>query len=70
MRFSIPFVEYKDKLYTVERQIKESSLSINENSSVNDLIEYFRCDKILKKDGFYFFCKEVMDTEIIIDNDD
>lgn len=69
MRFSIPFVEFKDKLYTVERQIKESSLSLDENSSINDLIEYFGCDKILKKEGFYFFCKEVTDVEIISEDD-
>lgn len=50
-------VYYNDKAYIVVRTIKESSKPI-----LNDFKEHLNCDTVLRKDGSYYFCRQVIDV--------
>lgn len=56
-------VNYNDNTYVVVRVVKESSLPI-----LASWKQRYDCDTVLKKDGYYYFCRLVKEAEVI-DND-
>ena len=54
--FRYPKIEFNGKLFLVLKRIRESN-----NPILDVWKEHLKADIILRKDGFYFFCEEVMD---------
>ena len=56
--FRYPKVEFNGKLFLVLKRIRESN-----NPILDVWKEHLKADIILRKDGFYYFCEEVMEIE-------
>ena len=56
--FRYPKVEFNGKLFLVLKRIRESN-----NPILDVWKEHLKADIILRKDGFYYFCEEVMEVE-------
>jgi len=56
--FRYPKIEFNGKLFLVLKKIRESS-----NPILDVWKEHLKADIILRKDGFYYFCEEVMEIE-------
>lgn len=56
------FIEIENMLYQIVRVIKES-----ENPIVDALKEYLVADRVFRKEGNYYFVREVPEAEIVID---
>lgn len=52
------FLQFEDKLYTLQRIIYESH-----NPNIATWREHLRSDKVLKKEGMIYFLAEVTDME-------
>lgn len=50
-------VSFNDKMYVVVRTIK-----VNNNPIIETWKEHLHCDTVLKKDGYYYFCRVVTDV--------
>jgi len=53
----VEYINYSDKLFTVERKIKEHHLK--QNIDLSPLKILWHCDTILKKDHLFYFCNEI-----------
>ena len=49
-----------NKAYQLVRVLKEDQLK---NSDTDILRRYFRCDKVLRKQGLLYFCRTIEDIE-------
>jgi hypothetical protein len=58
--FGRSYVYHNDMMFYVVRVIRESHKPIVETWK-----EHLQCDTVLKKEGFYYFCQKVHDTEVI-----
>ena len=47
-------------MFSLYRQIKETP-KINGNTEL--LKQYWHCDTVLKKDGMFYFCNEILSIE-------
>lgn len=62
MPFGFQTVEYKDKLYKVQRLIKE-----DHKPNIDVWKEHLMSDLVLKKEGTFYFLELIADVEYIID---
>ena len=53
-------LNFQDRMFLCKRKIRESQQPIIETWKI-----YLNCDVILKKDGWFFFCQEIKDAEIV-----
>lgn len=60
MPFGFQTVEYKDKLYKIQRLIKESH-----NPIIDTWKTHLNSDLVLKKEGLYYFLELIADVEYI-----
>jgi len=54
--FRYPKVQFNGKIFLVLRKIRETH-----NPIIDSWKEHLNADIVLRKDGFYFFCEEVME---------
>lgn len=52
-------IQFEDKLYNVKRRVRESH-----NPILDAWKKLTRTDKVLRKDGFFWFVEEIEDVEI------
>lgn len=57
------YLEYNNNLYSIIRTIKESSKPI-----IDDWKEHLQADLVLKKDGLFYFLKEIQEAQIELDS--
>ena len=58
--FGKAYIYHNDNMFYVMRLIKETSEPI-----VSVWKEHLQCDTVLKKDGYYYFCRKVDEPEVI-----
>lgn len=59
------FINSGDSLYLVHRKIKVSTLEKLNNDQINELNDFYNCDKVFKKDDNYLFVRSVEEATII-----
>ncbi len=59
------FINSGDSLYLVHRRIKVSTLEKLNNDQINELKEFYNCDKVFKKDDNYLFVRSVEEAIIV-----
>ena len=57
------FIKFQDKLYTLKRRVLDDSKYAGQ--LLDDLMKHFDSNKVLRKDGYLFFLKEVEEAEVI-----
>jgi len=68
--FKKELLNYQDKLYFIERKMRESSIK---PEFINDLKEYWRCSMVLKQtnrqtnETYLFFLIEIEDAKVVED---
>lgn len=62
MPFGFQTIEYKDKLYKIQRLIKESH-----NPVIDTWKEHLGSDLVLKKEGVYYFLETIAEVQHIDD---
>ncbi len=66
--FKKELFNYQDKLYYVERKVRETSIK---PEFINELKEYWRCDNVIKQtfrqtnEVWYLFLVEISDAVVI-----
>jgi hypothetical protein len=53
-------LKFQDKMFLCKRRIRESHQPILKNWKIQ-----LSCDIVLKKEGWFYFCREVEDAEIV-----
>lgn len=57
------FVNLGERLFVVYRKVKETTIQ-HGVEGVEFVKNAWHCDAVLKKEGYYFFCREVFDAKI------
>lgn len=59
------FINSGDSMYLVHRKIKVSTLEKLDNDQVNELKDFYNCDKVFKNDGYYLFVRQVEEAILV-----
>ena len=51
-------IKVQGRLFQLKRKFPENRINF-EKGNVTDIIKYFKCDTILKSQGYLFLCNEI-----------
>ena len=60
-------VEWENSLYIIKRTIKESTMP---DEFANEYKEYICADKMLKKNGIYYFVEKIDEAQVLEEKDE
>lgn len=55
-------VNWEDNLYIIKRTLKESTMP---EEFANEYKEYIGTDKVLKKNGIYYFAQKIEEAQLV-----
>jgi hypothetical protein len=58
----LELIKFEDRLFDLYRRINKDRIK-----DTNQLKEIWNCDTVLEKEGYFYFCNEIKEAQIIED---